>query len=423
MTTALAVIKSNLISVIAVAIALVAVPVMYVVASGMTASTIETTQEEIRSVEGKLARASVDYSIPAILPGEEQWSLQSPPNTVLSDRVLEARTVVVQQASAVRDVIIDFNSENKQLLIPELFPQPQGMSGPLGRIALSDRMMDLWPEAHDDLLDAADAAPPLDPDELALALQQQRQRLVQDRQRIAADGQLTAEDVEEITERLSQFRLDAYREHAEGVTFYADRDAFQTMRGFDPDADPPGQNEYQRVFWEWQHTYWVETDIINGLARANNNRTVLNGAVKQLINIAVEPLNLDTDASAQTNNANGPYAESWTGRVGSSDLYDIRRVNVELVADAGRLNDIINGLAESNFITVTDWDYRILAEGSDLAAGYDAGVATLASLTMTLETVWIPSWYERWVPPAVRPAMGLDPLENTEDSNPDNEDF
>lgn len=410
-------IKSNLISVVALLLAVVALPVAWFVSTGMAEADLEQAQSDINSVERDLNGVSRTYTIPSLDPNANDFTINSPPHPNLTAQVREQTALAAEQAQRIRQLVIQQNAGEKERLIPELFPEPAGESGPNGRIALTNQMLDRWPEAHRELLQSVNAGSPPDPEDVRRELTAQRDRLQEQFRRASAEGTLAPEDRERIREQLRDLRLERYREAASKLTFYATPDAFATMQNnpHPPGTRGPAIDEYQEQFWRWQHTYWVESDIVKGLAAANGSRSVLTGPVKRLVSLEVAPL----DLTGQTGAGSDDYSASFTGRAGD-DFYTVRYANLQLIADVGRLTEIVNGLAEQNFITVINWDYQLLAPSAGITRGYDYGDAQIASVNLTLETLWIRDWYDQWIPPTVRELMGLPPLETATNDDASN---
>lgn len=423
--------KSNLVSVIALVLAVIALPVAWVIAGGMASSDLDELEQSIRSVEGQLRGVDVTYEIPSVDPSVESFSLSTPAHPTLTGKVKVQRELAKTQSELIRDATVDRNRGEKGLLLDGLFPEPVAESGPMGRISLSTAFIRAWPEAHEALLAEVGAGMPPESDDVRRELLVQRDRLTQDRRRQSARDQLTEEDFEWVRERLRELRLGAYRGAAEGLVFYAEPEAFATMRAFNEEMDLPSLDTYLELFWGKQHTLWVEQDIVRGLARANAGRSVLNGAVKRVLDITVEPLFPPANNNAGRGGRGGAptpsaapvvaggslttpitpdYSVSFTGRKGGNALYDVRYATVDLIVDIGQLDWLLNGLAEENFMTVIDWDYQLLAPGTGLVDGFDYGDAQVARLSMRVETVWVRSWYADWVPGPLRARLGLPPL-------------
>ena len=104
--------------------------------------------------------------------------------------------------------------------------------------------------------------------------------------------------------------------------------------------------------------------------------------------------------------ANIDFAVSLTGRQ-TNDLYDVRYVDLGIVADTTKIPDIINALAKQNFITVLNAIVEPVDPYDHVAQGYLYGSGTLSEVWFTLETIWLREWTKDMMPDALRAALGI----------------
>jgi len=407
-------IKSNLVAVVAIALAVIAAPVAWFFASGMAAEHRELAQERARSADRAIASAEIDYEIPALEADEEPWSATAAPNPQLIRDVVERRRSVREQSEMVREAIIERNRAGKDVLVPFLFPEPEGgESGPRGRVQLIANMKDAWGELSDRLAESAGAGLPPERAELSQRLNSLRERLVNEKTSARVDQTLSAEEEEEIAERLAEERRRAYQARAQELRFYADPNAlFASRSGFDPSVTL-SRETYLEEFWNWQHTAWVEQDIMAALTRANEDAGPLTGPLKRVLSINVPELEYsEVNGGSLTEPVPPDFSATFTGRLGSNAFYDVRYARVRLIASAGRINQIINAFSVTNFMTVVSMDVAHLGVNPDLLQGFEYGDEPVALVEMTVETVWVRDWYEELLPPSVREKKGLPPLED-----------
>jgi hypothetical protein len=413
-------VKSNLVTVIAVAIAIIALPVAWYFASSMTAEAAEKANTTARGAYQDVEGASIDYEVPPLSAGDDGWRFTAPPNQELINDVVEVRREVKRQSDLVKESIIDRNSAGKDVLVEHLFPEPAGgESGPRGRVRLTEDMLEAWDGLSERLLEEVGAAQPPEPQELSQRLSALRDRLINETIATRVDQNLSEDERAELNERMAEERRSQYEAGALRATFYANPDGlFGSRAQFDPDAPPPGRDTYLETFWNWQHTSWVERDIIAALASANEGLNAANGPVKRVIAVDVPPW---TPGEVSTGDLTQPidadFSEYFTGRAGGNALYDVRYADVDVIVGAGRVNEVINAFATTNFMTVVETDVTHLGTNPDLFQGFYYGEEPVVKVDMTVETVWVRSWYEDLIPAPVREVMGLPELETAEDAD------
>jgi len=414
-------VKKNLLSIIALAIGLIALIVGWIVSSGMTASQIEEVRQDAMRAAGEVNSQQVDYTFSALRPGEEPWSMERvTPNSRMTEIIGERRTALAAQSEQIREAAIEHNRRGKSVLVEGLFPAPEDEQSE--RISLSAQMVEAWPEAHRTLLGEVDAGGPIDPAQMSARLATQREQIVERILGARANQQLSEEEQREINGELTSMRLGLLKSHADGLAVFADTSAFPKL------SDIPGDglvtaDRYQTLFWDWQHAFWVHSDIMHAVREANAGSPGVSAApVKRIFTITLGPA---YNQPVTTGDLSQPipedYSRSFTGRVGGNPLYDIRYATIDAIIDLSRLAEIENAFAATNFMTLIDLDYTQINPDLDLGAGYYYGDQSLVRAQMQIETVWLRSWIEPYLPPRVREAMGLSEL-TTDTPNDDTED-
>lgn len=414
-------VKKNLLSIIALAIGLIALIAGWIISSGMAAGQIEEVRQDAVQAANQVNQQQVDYELPALRPGEEAWSMtRVTPNSRLTEVIGERRTALAAQSERIREAAIDHNRSGKTVLVEGLFPVPEDEQSQ--RISLSAQMVEAWPEAHEQLLEEVGAGGPIDPAQMASRLATQRQQIVEQILGSRANQQLSAEEQQQITEELTSMRLGLLKSHADSLTVFADRSVFPKLSEVPADGLVTA-DRYQTLFWDWQHALWVHTDIMRAVREANSgSRGVSAAPIKRVFTITLEPAYNQTVTPGDLSQPiPEDYSTSFTGRVGGNPLYDIRHATVDAIIDISRLAEIENALATTNFMTLVDHDYVQINPDQDLPAGYFYGDQSLVRAQMRIETVWLRSWIEPFLPPRVREAMGLSELssDNTDDGTED----
>ncbi|MEE2906245.1 MAG: hypothetical protein VX527_00285 [Planctomycetota bacterium] len=111
---------------------------------------------------------------------------------------------------------------------------------------------------------------------------------------------------------------------------------------------------------------------------------------------------------------------SLTGRI-SNALYDVVLVDVTLIVDKDHLADTLQSLVASRFLTIRDLTIERAQVYEALAMGFLYGESPVIKLDLTIETIWLRSWTQEYMPNTVRAALGIQPakIESSEDSEDD----
>jgi hypothetical protein len=219
---------------------------------------------------------------------------------------------------------------------------------------------------------------------------------------------------------LATLRLGLLKAHADEQTVFASPSIFTKLTEIPADGLVT-RDQYQTLFWDWQHAYWVHQDLIEAVGIANGDQGVSQAPIKRVFSIAVGPAyNQQVTTGSLSQPISEDYSQNFTGRVGGNPLYDVRYATVDAIIDLSRLPEIENAIAAANFMTLVDLDYYSINPDQDLREGFYYGNESLVRAQMRIETVWLRSWIEPFLPPRVREAMGL-PVE-TETPNDGTED-
>ena len=402
-------IKSNLLVVGALAVALIGVPVMIFFSAGMNKSLRQDLESQVSDVQRKLSGVSVNYEIPSLDPNAPAIGQREVPNKATTDEVVKRLELLAGLSEQARDRVIERNRQGREPLIQGLFPVPANESA---RIRLTAEMVEAWPAAHDQLLQDAHAGAPPAEGVVLRTLQNQRQRAIDAIEQNRVE-EVTSEERAAIEAELVQSRLEVYRNTALRASFYGEASAFDRLQDVPAPENLPKIDEYQRLFWDWQHTYWVHEDIVSAITRANDSSrgwlAVPDAPVKRLLHVSVGSLALDEKVAVGSlaQKIERDFKVSPTGRKGGNPLYDVREARVELIVDAASVNTVINAFAHTNFMGVRGVSAVAYDATSDLRTGFDYGDFPVARLTLDIETVWIRSWMEPLMPPDVKADLGI----------------
>ncbi len=406
----LAWVKANLVSVILLAVAVIALPVGVVLSGSMRAKTLKSVESDIARQMSDLGSVRVSYAVEPLLPTGKSFSASMPPNEATNEAIRALLTKQGAQAESIKKSVLEFNRAGHTALVEGLLPAPASQ---FDEQPLADQFVRKWIPAHEALLDEAGARTPPTTEEVRKRLEDVRyaeeQRILSGR----AAAELTDEDKAAITQRLTSERLQLYASRALQTRFYADISAFAGVSEW-KESKPPTLTEV----WEMQWQYWVRADIVRALANANiEDRSVLRGPVKRVERISVEPI-------AATSTAQGPFTDttaaiarepekSLTGRVAWPEapnaLYDLRVAEVTVLVDAARIPAVLNAFGTTNLMSVlgAHIDGNVDTR-ADLQAGYaySREEERIVRLRLKIESLWLREWMGAFMPIEARSAMG-----------------
>ncbi len=438
MKNVLAWVKGRLVVVIAAVVAVVALPALLFLSTGMNAALREEVQQDVSAQQRGLQQISVQYAAEPLDPARAGESFSAVPNeatTLAMKEVLEARD---EAATRVLEAAIERNRAGKSPMLEGLFPAP----APAETTSKRQAAAQAWVRAHERLLERVNAGGPIDPETLAIRLEARRS---QEQEKIGVN-QMTPEDEASLRETLVEFRSQQLGTRAEDVAFFATMDAFVNV-GEPQSAELPTLEQ----IWDWQHRLWIHEDVVLAAASANTDLdtglTMSPGdrPVKRLVAVETLPWSYSAEgAEAETDDRGGrrgdpfsggrpaagggslaqeirpDFEASITGRAGwpykANPLFDARYVYVTAILDGAGIDRFIEALEAQNFMSVIDLDLRALEPGEGLAQGYAYGGGSLVRAEMTIETLWLRDWISELAPDTVREAMGLPPREAQADT-------
>ena len=199
--------------------------------------------------------------------------------------------------------------------------------------------------------------------------------------------------------------------------------------------------------WEAQLELWVQQDLIQAIAIANNvddpDANVINAPVKRLMSIQVVPgyvgLHTQGGIANESGGASAPYQQPEeysapdrtnlprnflvgpTGRV-SNPTYDVRHARLEAIVDYHQLPKLFEAISSVNFMTVLDCSVRDVDEFKAYRQGFLYGKGDAVRVNMVIESLWMRAWTEELMPPRVRAYLGIEEAYETEEGERMRED-
>jgi len=424
--------KSNVASVIFFVVMIAALVALPILASGLNEDVRKTVKDRVNSHNELRKLEKTSISIPSVTGPPIQES------AIVNQRLLERYNAIVDaerdDARQVRELAVRHNQKGRTVLLEELFPKPIASL----REVLPEQFHGIIENAYRELLVDVRAGTPPTPEDMQELIERERAKFYSGiLQKDLADP-LSSDERSRLEKELAKDRMLNYVKHANSVRFYAGLEAFEVP--YWQQANQPSLAE----LYDWQWQYWIVEDILRGLADANSDDEgawVEKEPVKRVVQISVfEPgYGAASGGGGGGGSGNAPglgggggrgggggggksgpaplpvnpaqevkpdYGASFTGRL-TNPLYDVRLVEVLVVVETARINEVLDALARRNFITILD---LAMAPGDHYAAaqeGYYFGSEPITELTLMIETVWLREWTTPFMPLELKQALRI----------------
>lgn len=305
-------IKANWVIVALCSLMVVSLPTIYIIAgywNSAVSAPMKARTKDLNEIK-KVTYTTVE--IQPLLPGMTAIKKE----VTLNDRILEqyekVRTQIKQDADAILQETIAINSDGKYVLLEGLFPEPAEQL----KNDLPYRIHDEYISAHEQLLKKLNAGMPELPDDLSNQLDEYRTTYMRTQMNLEPNtASLSTDEEEQLKEAMTRRRMAIYSQTASEYSVFANLDVFN----LDPwKEDIPPQ---ERIRFDWQHEFWVNSDIVAAINRANTNsdgeRTTLVGSpssiVKQIISINMHELapNINMVSTGLKDQDEDPFANQY----------------------------------------------------------------------------------------------------------------
>lgn len=439
----LAWVRSNIATVLLIALMAVSLPVAWGISAAWNARIRHARQAEASDALNRL-KARVTYQLPAIDPAREP----EPPtlrNVVPNDAITEAfRALKEQREQQVRRVVqaaVQFNQRARQPLVPGLFPQPDPAQEQLLRLEMAKVVTGRVGEPlFQRLLRRINAGEPPDPALVAERLQDARTRELE---RLGPNPDEQAR--RELDRKMFARRFAEYQSLAQKLSVYAGPHVFT---GTSIPADMPTAPPSLPLCFQWQFDYWTCEDIIEAIRLANSGpagrlQPLDSAPVKRILEIALHPIPALAQAAgvAQPAPGRGPagrsrmtrdemggpelaapsgspaspvlpdFSRSITGWRSGPDnqVYDVRRATVSLIVSARDLPRVIDAFSRANLMAVVGMNLSEVDTYDHLAQGYYYGQDGVVRADLVVEVAFLRWWTAPLMPPEVRQALAVAP--------------
>jgi len=444
-------IKGNLLIVISIVLVVLLLPTGWYFSNGWNKSIKEKATEAFNTEKRQLeTRSRVTYQLPAVLEGEQAISDTRAPNPAVTAFFVEQKAERRKQVLEVVERGVALNQRDHTTLVDGLLPKAADERS-LRRLGLemAEQIAGTRDEpqlsVYSRLLRRLNADRPTDPETLAATLSEYKEREQERFEASNPDGKMTPAQDEQLKGSLVAKRLGEYKGRAQALTFYCTTDAIYTGQNEPfsevPAAAPPPSMITEATVFNWLWDYWVISDVLEAVGNANTNAasgamSVPNAPVKRVERVRVSKMPVAAAGGpdgqfgggrpsgrnpVQSGGQGGAATvQSYTGHTGgvAGSSYDIRTVEMQIVASSKDLPRFFDALAKTNYMTVTDVDLYEVDVWGDLKQGYYYGPDHVVRAIVTIETVWLRSWTKDYMPDAVRTALGV-PLEQPADPDAD----
>jgi len=443
----LAWVKDNVLVVVFGVLILLMLPAAWFVSSWWSTK-IRTGQEQAASgALQKINGAKIDYTVPQYEPTSATLSVKEYPNKALINWFKEQRAALKGQADGLVKRAEDFNkgvgpdaeavgrTEHKPL-VDGLFPPPAHREEEQGKLnEMEDTLLGLKGRAnpYQQILDKARAGGPADPVQMAETVRDMQDS---EKEKITANKRdLTTEEQAKLLKQLADQRLAEIQARVASISMYATLGSFP--QGRSASAIPTGSHIDAELiepvqFFKYQWDYWVLEDLVAAVKLADSGQdgkptTVDKSVVKRIVSIELDPADgleeLDAERGRQRDmGGNAPPVaaaaagmaptdpfRSISGRLGGpgNGYYDVRRAKMTVIVSSARLQEFLEAIPRTNFMTVVDMDLTDVNPWDELKKGYYYGPEHVTKATVEVETVWLRSWMSNYMPSRLKSQLKI----------------
>jgi len=214
------------------------------------------------------------------------------------------------------------------------------------------------------------------------------------------------------TSRVDALRQDpefvASIERAKRIWMYVDDRAIGVHALAEKDLPAPPDD-----IWQAQLSLWIEQDIVTALARINDREAaalakagktdeqwVAYMPIKELVKIAIAP-RLGHGGGFHLQSTQ--FAPSFTRRNNTPAMFMVP-VQLVVVADIRRIPELLDELTRTNFMTPINIEFSAIPS-DPLQKPYVFGPNPVAKVTIDLETYFLRSEFEKFIPDDLKQAL------------------
>lgn len=452
MSGVLAWIKGHLAIVILSAVIVILPATAAIVSSRINAGIRKERTQQVNAAKSRLTGVKqLTYEDIALGDRYPSTKFTGPPHEEYAQIFRERREEQQRQIDEIQRRVVEINQKGRKPILDNVLPEPPGDQIEKQRRWLeflttftpNGRDGHLGTSAYESLLKSIGAGRPPHPDLVAQSVSDletaEMERLVQGQQ---LRGEMTAEQKEALKQKLIAQRISEYRRRATEISVYAGMEVFT---GDAPHIPEPGRATLPTPAecFQWQFEYWAVEDILGAIKRANagpdgqplpvtlapvkrilalslNSRDLPQKALEaerrelaqqdpNYVPTGTEEASLPPPVDTTTEMLGRDYSESVTGRWfgASNGLYDLWISDLVLLVDYQQLPKLLEAIASTNFMEVTDVFLEQVDPFKDLREGYFYGESYVVKASLKIELVHFRSWTTRYMPTGVKKSLNV----------------
>jgi hypothetical protein len=414
----LGLVKQNVLTIVAAAVAVGAVAVPFVVANGKVdeaSQKVNASAGLARDVDGVLGKSR---KLPNLVPGAAD---AGPLEGFPTESAIKAGEVAVEHLTSQVGVMkaAAFQLNTYRRLVAEVFTEADGPRYGAAAHRFRDEYNKVMPAGLNMLVRGG---APYTAEEIraqvdAVKLQIARERGVMQQGTLLNQAEITALQTKAEAEVPMKMRAaDAAR-----YAMFVSADAWSSLSASLPTNRAPSRNDV----WMAQLGLWIQEDVAGYINALNkNSKSVLTSPVKHLVKVAIPERPYATQSAPAGDGTQGgsgvPVTKvdpagtitlnrsaSLTGRL-SNSVYDV--VHYQLVIRV-RESDVTTVLAElprGRLHYVLGVDMRSIDSPSEATMGYVYGNDPVVELTIRCEALFLREWTQQWMPRGIKVMVGME---------------
>jgi len=421
-------IRTNVVVVVAGAVAIIGVVGLPIVAGSMNASLQKDMAARSQQFNTLSDLQRTDVTLPSADAGAAPATHQVVVNAALLERFRAVNLSAQQDSDQVTEAARKHNQRTHQPALAGMFPS----CAQTAKEVMPRRFHGALAEAYASLTARVRMGPAPASDELLDEIERRRRQFITNTLFKAEADKLTPEEETKLNEYLAQARISAYTRAAEDLLFYSDPNVLPV-----PQWDQSRTLSWVEMFgWQWD--FWVVDDVLTALAAANGAQgNVLRSPVKHLLGVWIDPIAGGSaggsepsggsgfgfgqdNPGGQPGAAQGPvpmpadpkgpfpvdFAVSLTGRK-TNPFYDIRNVQIDLVVATPEIVTVLDAISQQNFMSILDVRLSQIDVAAAARKGYFYGAAPVSRVTLQVETIWFRTWTGPLMPDDLKKALGV----------------
>jgi len=414
MNSALEMIKKNVLSLVCLLIAIIAVVAVFWLQSSKfqgLQSKLDQRKAELTTLEG-LAQKLNTRKLPAIDPAETE---QKPLGQFPTERVIQAADLATQRVAGESKAVLDeaVKRNEHQPLLPNVLPTPSYSSFINYKDAYNRQVNLASPE-----VDRTQTLPVrllhagLPPTEVEIRAEIDKRKADFTGNALPGGGGGNGQQlIDQQVQALETTVPDEMRKKAANDSMiYINPDALDVYPGLIDNTSAPQQaSGYALPVYFSQIGLWVQEDVCKAIADANSEaraKNVTDAPVKHLIKIDVteefgHATNGQQGGGGPQADPNAPVSHTPTDRK-SNALYEVIPFRLSIIVDATRIPEILKSLSKDRFITVTNMQLTSRDPALAMTNSYYYGHAQIVQLDLECEELFLHSWLQKYMPDVIK---------------------